>query len=390
MRPPLRQSSLLPLLVVLCACGGNEYVEPPAPAVTVSTPEQRSVTEYLEFTGTAEAVAEVEIRARVKGFLQVMLFEEGTDVEQGALLYVIDPSEYEARVASAQAAVQVARATLALERAKLARLEQALKTNAVSEVEVLEGRARAEESRAMLEAKRADLTNAELDLSYTRVTAPMAGRVGRTEVDPGNLVGASDNTLLTTLVVYDPIYATFDVSERALLTLADANQEAQAADATHNIRELPIELARATDDGYPFPGHFQYADQQVDPDTGTFLIRGQFANPEPRRLIPGVFVRGRTPLREREGALLVPERAIGSDQRGDFVLVVDAQDMVEYRSVTKGTVIDGMAVIEKGVAADDLVIVNGMLRARPGAPVAPRREGEAEAVGSTATAASAD
>ncbi|UCE85687.1 MAG: efflux RND transporter periplasmic adaptor subunit [Deltaproteobacteria bacterium] len=364
------------LVALAVACeDANEFVAPPPPMVTVRQPEQRPVTEYLDFTGTTDAVAEIEIRARVKGFLLSDHFDEGDTVEQGALLYVIDPAEYQAQVDRAQGAVAVTRAALALAEARLKRLERAVATRAVSEIEVLEGRAERDEAAAQLAAARADLKTAQLELSYTEIRAPIAGRVGRNRVDVGNLVGAGESTLLTTMVQYDPIYAYFDLSEREVLALIDrARERSRGEDRRRQLEQVVIEIGRATDDGYPFAGHMSYADQGVDPGTGTFLIRGVFPN-SAFHLVPGLFVRGRTPARERADALLVSERALGADQSGRYVLVVDDEGTVHHQPVVVGSNVDGMRVIESGLAPDDWVIVEGLLRARPGATVNPQRAG---------------
>jgi RND family efflux transporter MFP subunit len=375
----IAKTSLGLLAAFAIGCGdANEFVAPPPPKVTVRQPVQRPVTEYLEFTGTTDAVAEIEIRARVKGFLLSDHFAEGDTVEKGALLYVIDPSEYEAQVDRAQGRVAVTRAALALAEARLKRLERALETRAVSEIEVLEGRAERDEAAAQLAAARAELKTAQLELSYTEIRAPIAGRVGRDRVDVGNLVGAGESTLLTTMVQYDPMYAYFDLNEREVLALLDQTTERRTGeDRERRLAEIRIEIGRANDEGYPHVGQMSYADQGVDPGTGTFLIRGVFPNPEPFHLVPGLFVRGRTPARERQDALLVSERALGADQSGRYVLVVDEEGTVHHRPVVAGSSVDGMRVIESGLQPHDWVIVDGLLRARPGAKVDPQR-GDAE------------
>jgi len=367
------------------ACGSNEYVEPPPPKVTVARPESRSVVDYLEFTGTTRAINTVEIRARIPGVLREVNFEEGSFVEQGALLFVIEPDEYQARVNRAQASLEVARTGKALANATLARMEQAFKTRAVSELDVLEARAKADAAAAHVDSARAELEQAKLDLGYTQIHAPIGGRVGRRRVDPGNLVGAEEKTLLTTIVQYDPIYAYFDMSERDLLATA----KDRPSDARSSERPpIPAQLGRASDDGYPFEGRVDFSDQEVDPETGTFLIRGVFPNPQPIQLLPGLFVRLRIPAKTREGALLVSDRAVGSDQGGKYLLIVDDQDVVQHRSVEVGALVDGMRVIESGIQADAWVVVNGLLRARPGSKVVPEREGEPPAAAASPAAGS--
>jgi RND family efflux transporter MFP subunit len=364
----------------LFACGSNKYEEPPPPAVTVNHPEIRSVVDYLEFTGTTTAVNTVEIRARVQGFLDEIKFKEGDAVTSGDLLFEIEPEEYQARVRRAEASLQVARTAKALAEATLARMEKAFETRAVSELDVLESRAKADAAAAQVDSAQAELENARLDFSYTSIQAPISGRVGRSQVDPGNLVGAGEQTLLTTIIQYDPIYAFFDMSERDLLSILETRAD-EAADGKGLRRKTktPVELGRANDEGYPFEGYVDFSDQEVDASTGTFLMRAIFPNPEPIKLLPGLFVRLRVPLDVREGALLVADLAVGSDQSGKFLLVVDEENVVQHRPVKIGALVDGLRVIESGLDAKEWVVVNGLLRARPGSKVAPQREGEAPA-----------
>jgi len=280
--PSARHLLLLGMTAALAgACGGQrEYVEPPPPRVTVAQPEQRTVTDYLEMTGTTEAIETVEIRARVEGFLLSREFEEADIVRQGDLLYVIDPAEYEARVEGAEAALKVAVASLDLEEARLERLKEARRSRAVSELEVIQSQAQRDVSAANVEAARAELRRAELDLGYTRIRAPITGRVGRSLVDEDNLVGAGEKTLLTSIVRYDPIYAYFDINERALLALIDSTEEARQKEGRlEAMRQIPVELGRANEQGYPFRGNLHYTASTLDADTGTFLLRAIFANP---------------------------------------------------------------------------------------------------------------
>jgi RND family efflux transporter MFP subunit len=382
-----RRASLARLFAaaaLLAACGGEpEYVAPPAPAVTVARPVQRNVTEYIEMTGSVSSIETVEIRARVAGFLKSIEFEEGDFVDEGDPLYVIDPSDYQARVDRAQASIEMASASVGLANATLRRLEQARRTGAVSELEVLESRAKRDVAVARLESVRAELRDAQLNLGYTQIFSPVSGRVSRSLVDPGNLVGAGEMTLLTTVVRFDPIYAYFTISERAVLKLLDSTRDMRGVPepAEHErlarLRQIPIELGRANDQGYPIRGNLHYSDPGIDPETGTYLLRAIFPNPQPVKLLPGIFARGRVPLGTREGALLVSERALGSDQGGRYVLVIDSENIAHHRPVRVGTLEKGMRVIEQGLEPDDWVITNGILRVRPGAMVRPEREGEA-------------
>jgi RND family efflux transporter MFP subunit len=364
-------------------CGsGNQYVEPPPPEVTVAPPEVRKIHDHLLFTGNTIAIDTVEIRARIKGYLRERLFDEGSYVDEGELLYVIEPDEYEARVERAEAALAVAKTSHALSVATLRRMEQAFKSRAISELELLENRAKADASLSRIDAATAELAEAKLNLDYTHIRAPMAGRVGKTLVVPGNLVGASENTLLTTLFAYDPIYAVFDVSERELLALMKETEGERAddpgeveSDRTQRLPNIPVAIARASDKGYPFEGHLDFTGQEVDAGTGTYELRGVFENPQPLKLLPGLFVRVRVTFEGSRDALLVSERAIGADQTGKYVMVVDDDNVVKHTPVVTGELYDGMRVIEQGLDRGDRVIVNGLLRARPGAKVDPQAEG---------------
>jgi len=394
LRPSRRTLPAVLLVAGLAACGEpNVYHPPPPPTVTVAHPERRTFTDYMVFTGRTEAVASVELRARVEGFLESTHFEEGQDVEAGKLLYNIDPSEYEARQAAAQARIAEAEAAVEVTKATYERKNKALESNAVSVLDVLEAKGLWDGAKAKLEAARADLVRADLDLEWTEVVAPMAGVTSETLVDPGNLVGAGENTLLTTIVQYDPIYAYFDMSERELLD-AVRNQrgkdgEARARDI-EQMRATTLELSLGGEEGWPYAGNVHYIDPEIDPQTGTLLIRGIFSNPMPYQLYPGLFVRVRSPMAEREG-LLITERAIGVDQTGRYVLVVDAENVVTARPVEIGPLIDGMRVIEEGLEESDLVIVNGILRARPGAKVTPEMgTADGQRPGSSETAAEQD
>ena len=371
-----------PVLLVLASLFGcdapNEYVAPPPPKVTVSPPSREAVTEYLEFTGTTRAVATVEVRARVRGYLETVHFEEGQVVEKGKLLFTIDRDEFEIAEKQADAAVNDAQAAFDLAKAKAMRVKEAVEKKAVSVLEGLEADAQRDQARAMLERRNAELEKVQLDLSYTGISAPIAGRVGAKLVHEGNLVGSSENTLLTTIVQYSPIYADFDMSERHLLALRKkAGDDVKSpGEQLEKIKQIPLELGLANEDGYPHKGNIYYIDQTVDADTGTLLIRGVFQN-VPVKILPGFFVRVRTPHLERPDALLVPERALGSDQGGRYVLVVDDENVVQHRRVVIGQRVGEQRVIDSGLKPEDRVIVNGMLRARPGGKVDPQSPGAA-------------
>jgi RND family efflux transporter MFP subunit len=355
----------------------NEYVEPPAPEVTVSKPQVKNVTEYLEFTGTTRAVEEIEIRARVPGFLQSVHFEDGDFVTKDQLLFVIDPKPFEA-------AVESARGRLGRHQAQLERAEREyqrnltlFKQNAASEANVVKWKSEMEESRAAVVSAQADLDKAKLDLGYCTIRSPIDGRISRKQVDVGNLVGAGEFTLLTTVRTQDPIYAYFSINERDLLRVMKmARDEGIPANKPDKIA---LELALANESGFPHKGHLDYADSKVDPNTGTMELRGVFPNPGPPYIIvPGLFVRLRLPIAKRENALLVTERAMGLDQGGRYLLVVDNENKVEQRYVEIGALRDGMRVIKEGLKPEERVVVKGIQRAIPGAKVTPQQAQTAE------------
>ena len=374
---PLRQAAIFIFMFlissVISGCTEkNEYVEPPAPEVTVSKPLVKNITEYLEFTGIAKAIEEIDIRARVEGFLESVHFEDGAYVKKGQLLFTIDPKEY-------KAAVENARGRLGRHQAQLERADREyqrnlslFKQNAASEANVVKWKSEMEESRAAVISAVAALEKARLDLDYCTIRAPIDGRISRKQVDVGNLVGAGEKTLLTTIRQGEPIYAYFSMNERDLLRVMKMAR--QAGIPADNPDKIVLELGLANETGFPHKGHLDYADSTVDPKTGTMELRGIFPNPGPPYFIlPGLFVRLRLPVAERENALLVTERALGLDQGGRYLLVVNAENKVEQRHVKIGALRDGMRVINEGLKPEDQVVVKGIQRAIPGSKVTPQQ-----------------
>lgn len=384
-------------LLLLAACAKpNEYVAPPPPAVTVAPPERRDVVDYAEFTGITAATKVVEIRARVKGFLKEIKYQPGRDVAKDAALFRIDPVEFQATVeaaeadvesaradlAAAEAAIKSAQASLGLAETAVKKLERAYEQRAVSEILVLEVRAKRDVAAADLESavKRRDvaqarvgvaesrLTRAKLDLGWTTIRAPIAGRVAEWKVNVGDLVGAGEPTLLTTMINADKIWCYFDVPERWALMVRETFAKSMAQGAT--ISDLVVEMALITDEGYPHKGRGDYVEPTVNTDTGTLRTRAVFDNPD-HVIPPGAFTRVRVPIADRKGALLVPERAVSQDQSGSFLLVVNAEDVVERRDVELGAQHGDRTVVLKGIGESDRVIVSGLQRARPRAKVKP-------------------
>ena len=381
--PPLRfclqlkRATILLLTVlilgVFSGCGEkSEYVEPPAPEVTVSKPLVQNVTEYLSFTGTMKAIEEIDIRARAKGFLESVHFEDGDFVTKGQLLFNIDPKPYKAAVESARGRLGKHQAQLERAQKEYQRNLTLFKQNAASEANVVKWKSEVEESKASVVSALAALDKARLDLGYCTIHSPISGRISRKRVDVGNLVGASEHTLLTTIRQWAPIYVYFSINERDLLrTMKMARAQGITADKPDKI---PLDLALANETGFPHEGHLDFVDATVDPGTGTMQLRGLFDNPgPPYYMMPGMFVRVRLPIAERENALLVTERALGLDQGGRFLLLVNNENKVEQRYVKIGALRDGMRVIEDGLKGEERVVVKGIQRAIPGAKVTPQQ-----------------
>ncbi len=356
----------------------NEYIAPPPPEVTVSQPVQQSVTEYLEFTGTTQSVGFAEVRAQASGILKSMHFEPGTTVKQGDLLFIIDPDLYQAKLAAAQAELVSAQAQLNRTQAELNRADQLIKKNYISKTDHLRRKTERDVAQAAIGLKSARVRSAEIQLGYTQVVAPIDGRVSKNTVDIGNLVGEGEATLLTTITQYKPMYVYFHLNERDLLRIMTLRGE-KARQMGHDTEKqpehelnIPLQLGLTDEEGYPHQGELDFGESSLNTSTGTIELRGIFANEgNPPRFIPGLFTRLRLPINEAQQALLIDERAIGSDQSGRFVLVVNQENKVEKRLVTLGQHLDGMVVISKGIKADDKVIINGLQKARPGSVVNP-------------------
>ncbi len=346
----------------------NAYQPPPPPKVTVALPVRQTVTNFLEETGTTEPVGMVSIRARVVGFLEQIKFEAGAEVQAGDTLYVIQDREFRAKVNAAKADVEAQEAALNLAEIEYARQQKMVSEQATPQSRVDQARAARDAAVASLDAAKAALDRAELDLDYTQVKTPISGRVGKTLVKLGNLVGEGDATHLTTVVNYDPIYVNFSISERSLLQIA--RRDDRDPEARRVLTEIKAFMRRVVDSGFPFVGHLDYADLGVDQNTGTFMIRAVFPNPD-KEILPGLFVRVRVPLGEVENAIFVPERSVAADQTGRYVMVVGKDNVVERRDVELGSEFDHMVVITQGLNGDERVVIDGIQRSRPGAVVTP-------------------
>jgi len=363
-------------LISACDSKRNEYVEPPPPKVTVAQPVQQEVIDYLEFTGTSQAFEEADIQARVAGFLQSMHFTPGTQVKKDDLLFVIDPKEYQAELNASTAELTAARAMQHRAEIEYERAKRVYDQGAGRETDVVKWRGERDIALAAIERAKAKVERARLNLSYTRVSAPISGRVGRNLVDLGNLVGEGEPTLLTKVTRFDPIYVYFNLNERDLLRVMDTYRQAIKEKSVNPEEEveIPLFLGLANEDGYPHEGEYDFAESSVDPGTGTMRLRGVFENPGPAPvLVPGLFARLRLPIGKQASALLVTERAIGADQSGNFLLTVGSDNMVAKKPIRMGQLVDGLRVITEGLQPGERVIVKGLQRARPGAKVDPEQ-----------------
>jgi RND family efflux transporter MFP subunit len=365
---------------VACDSKSNQYVEPPPPKVTVAQPLQQEVIEYLEFTGTVRAYEEADIQARVAGFLQSMHFIPGTKVNKGDLLFVIDPKEYQAELNAATAELKAARATHHRSEIEYERAKRVFDQGAGRETDVVKWRGERDVALASIERAKAKVERAQLNMSYTQITSPISGRVGRNLVDLGNLVGEGEPTLLAKVTRSDPMYVYFNLNERDLLEVMATYREAikekgYNPDMEPDTRaEIPLYLGLANEEGYPHEGIYDFAESSVDPGTGTIQLRGVFSNPGPAPiLVPGLFARLRLPVDKKADALLVTERAIGADQGGTFLMTVGSDNMVAKKPIRMGQLVDGLRVIEEGLEPGERVIVKGLQRVRPGAKVDPQQ-----------------
>jgi RND family efflux transporter MFP subunit len=362
---------LLPIFfVVFAACGEKAgYTPPPPPKVTVSQPLKRSVTEYLELTGNTQAINTVQLRARVEGYLEKVYFQDGDRVKKGQLLFLIQQNTYQAKLQQAKADILTQKARLLHAQTELTRYSKLLKEKAASQIDVDQWQYERDAAKAALLTAEAQRDLAQLNLDYTRVTAPFHGRIDRRLRDPGNLVGSGESTVLAEVNQISPIYIYFTINERDLLRLMGGTRLSPAAASK---KKLSLNFGLANEKGYPHEGRLDFAAISLTSSTGTLLLRGISSNTE-GKVMPGLYARVRVPVGEKNAALVIPVPAIGFDQQGSYVLVINEKNIVERRSVTLGTEVNGFRVIEEGLQGNEWVVVEGVIKAIPGRPVTPEK-----------------
>lgn len=365
------------LLFLSVGCSPSEppIRELAPPAVTVAQPIQRLQTDYDEYTGQTEAVESVEIRARVSGYLVAVNFKDGEIVEKGKLLFEIDPRPYQSQVDKVTAEIEGLKAQKALADVEVTRYEKLVRTSAGTREDLDKAVAMQASVEAQIGRAEAELEQAKLDLEFTKITAPISGRMSRALLTVGNLISAdrSIGEPLTTIVSIDPIYAYFDVDEQSLLRYQ--RQTRKETNGTYTIRQLqiPVDMALADQAGFAYHGTLDFAENRIDRDTGTIRARAVFENKD-GKLTPGLFARVRIPAGNPRDVLLVTERSVGSDQGLKYLLTVNDQNVVERRDVTLGRLSSGMRVVEEGLSPKDWVIVDGLMRVRPGIKVTPEKQ----------------
>lgn len=368
-----RLVGLIPVLTLLLVVGCKKPSAPApqaAPTVSVVLPIKREVVEWDEYTGRLEAPESVEIRARVNGYLDQVHFKAGKPVKKGDLLFTIDRRPYKAELDRAIAEHERALNQAELAQSDAERAKRLIETKAISTEDYDNKTKTYASAQAVVRSAKAALTSAELNYEFTEIRSPIDGRIGRAFITEGNLisggVGGTGASLLTTVVSQDPLYCYIDLDERSVLkylALRKAGTRVSALDA-----EIPAEVALASEDDFPRKGFINFVDNKLDPTTGTVRCRAVIDNPD-RTLGPGFFARLRLPGSGKYAALLVPDRALGADQAQKFVYVVNAEQKVEFRPVSVGPTIDGLRVVKSGLKPDDNVIVEGLLRVRPGIAV---------------------
>jgi RND family efflux transporter MFP subunit len=356
-------------LVALAGCEQNSFVPPPPAKVEVAVPTQRPITRYLEATGNTAPVQSVDLVARVQGFLQSIDYKDGDFVKQGATLFTIEPNTYKLKLDQAQAAEAGAEASLRQAELDYRRQSDLVARQAVSQATLDTSTANRDNAQANLQQAQANTKIAEVNYGYTKVTAPFDGVVSAHLVSVGELVGAASPTQLASIVALDPIYVNFNVNEQDVIRI---REEARKRGLTpSDLKQVDVDVGLQTEEGYPHRGKLDYVSPTLNQSTGTLAVRGIIPNPN-RVLLPGYFVRVRVPVDRQKDALLVPDTALGSDQSGRYLLVVNKDNAVEQRKVKTGPLEGELRVIESGLKPDDRIVIAGLLRVIPGERVDPQ------------------
>lgn len=365
-----RAACIVTFAALLSACSEqNAYVPPPPAKVDVAVPVKQTVTPYLFATGSTATVNSTTLIARVAGFIQEIDYKDGDAMKAGQQLFLIEPQPYQLALEQSQAAKASADALVKQSQLNLQR-EQDLVAKKVDPQSALDAAVATNDANlAAQKQAEVNVKTAELNLSYTQVKAPFDGIATARQVSMGQLVAAGTTTLAT-VIQLDPIYVNFNVSEPDVQRIR-ANLMKHGAISTEELKKIPVEIGLQTEEGYPHKGMLDYASPNLDPSTGTLAARAKFENPG-RPLLPGYFVRVRVPLAPQPDVLLVPDRAVGADQSGRYVLVVNKDDVVEQRSIEIGRMVGELRVVNKGVTAEDRIVVSGLLAAVSGDKVEPQ------------------
>ena len=373
MNIPLKRTTILFSMLGLLALGGCGKAPPPAPSppeVTVAKVISKRIKDWDEFTGRFQAIDTVEVRPRASGYIEQVLFREGQFVKKDDVLVIIDPRPYQADYDRAKAGLELAKSQQALASIEAARVQKLKDSGAVSREELDERLSSLNQQQANVSGAKAALDNAALLLSFTKVRAPFDGRASRAEVTRGNLVTGGNNggTLLTTIVSVDPIYVYFEGDENTYLRyneLAREGQRPSSRDAKN-----PVRIGLSNEQDFPHEGYMDFVDNQLDVRTGTIRARAVLENKK-GEFTPGMFARVQLLGSGEYDALLIEDRAVGTDQSQNFVLVLGADNKLEYRPITPGRIVDGLRIVRKGLKPDDVIVVSGLQRVRPGAQVKP-------------------
>lgn len=339
---------------------------PPPVSVSVASVLEKPVTEWDDFSGRVEAIERVEIRPRVSGTIDTVHFHDGQLVKKGDLLFTIDPRPYQAELARADAALAGAAARLALSKTELERTRRLIEEHAVAQRELDQRENGLREADANLKATQAAVQTAQLNLQYSAITSPIAGRVSRAEITVGNLVGAGVGAApLTTVVSVSPVYVSFDIDEQAFIRYA-----AKGAAGNSGIDRIPVAIGLSSEEGYPHQGHLKSLDNRLDTTSGTIRVRAIFDNGN-GVLTPGLYARVRTGGTSAEPAVLIDDKAVGTDQDKKYVMVVNADNKVSYREVSLGPIVEGLRIVRTGLHKGERIVVNGLQRVRPNDAITP-------------------